>query len=365
MRYVILIALLAAVPVSATKFKQDPRDAADRWLALQEKGTVPGVSAIVIRDGQVLYKRAFGFADLESKTKARTTTNYRLASVSKQFTAMAIMILAERKELSLDATLTEILPDFPAYGTQIRVRHLLNHTSGLLAYEDLIPKGTTLAVLDRDVLAMMKQESRTYFPPGSQYRYSNSGYAMLAQIVERVSGQSFAEFLRQHIFIPLKMKGTLVIERDNPRVTQRAFGHSKRSGIFERTDQRLTSSVQGDGGVYSSVEDLRRWDAALYAEKLVSRRMLDEAFAAGIQAEKGVGYGFGWFVGKRGADRALWHSGTTVGFRTHILRLPERKFTVIVLANRADADATTLARKLADIFLGEAAMSGSGADLTM
>jgi CubicO group peptidase (beta-lactamase class C family) len=321
---------------------------------------------MVIRDGKVIYKRAFGYADVEKRVRAKPNTNYRLASVTKQFTAMAILVLAERKKVSLDATLTEIFPDFPAYGAQIRVRHLLNHTSGLLAYEDLIPKGTTVPVLDRDVLAMMKQQSKTYFPPGERYRYSNSGYAVLAQIVERVSGQGFAEFLRANIFQPLKMNGTIVIERDNPRVVRRAYGYSKRANGMERTDQSLTSSVQGDGGVYSSVEDLRRWDAALYTEKLVSGKILERAFTVGIEAEPGVGYGFGWFIGKRGGDRALWHSGTTVGFRTFILWLPERRFTVIVLANRADADAVGLGHKFADIFLGGTAkISGSGADLTM
>lgn len=360
---VILLAVMA--PAASAQMKTSNKARADALFAEYSKGVAPGASAMVIRDGKVIYKRATGYADVEAKTKARTTTNYRLASVSKQFTAMAVMILVEQKKLSLDAALTELFPDFPEYGAQVRVRHLLNHTSGLLAYEDLMPEDRKVPLLDRDVLNIMRRQSRTYFAPGERYRYSNSGYAVLAQIVERVSGQSFADFMRQNIFAPLKMKDTIVIERDHPRVVRRAYGYSKRANGIERTDQSMTSSVQGDGGIYSSVEDLRRWDAALYTQKLVSRAMLEQAFSPGAEAEPGVGYGFGWFVRKRGADRTLEHSGTTIGFRTFILRVPERKFTVIVLANRADADATGMARKLADIFLGPAAVSGSGADLTM
>src|SRR6185503_3685881 len=163
----------------------------------------PGASVIVIKDGKVLFKKAYGLANLEKKVAATTSTNYRLASVTKQFTAMAIMILAERQKLSYEDRLSDFFPGFPAYGKQITVRHLLNHTSGLLAYEDVMPDSTTVPLTDNDVLRLMEQQDHTNFPPGSEFRYSNSGYVLLGLIVEKASGISFPDFLRKNIFRPL------------------------------------------------------------------------------------------------------------------------------------------------------------------
>src|ERR1017187_1098425 len=151
----------------------------------------PGASVMVIKRGKVVLPKGYGLANLEEKVPCGTNTNFRLASVTKQFTAMAVMILAERKQLSLDERLTDFFPEFPAYGSQITVRHLLTHTSGLIDYEDVIPKGTEIPVLDRDVLRLLMQQDRTYFPPGARYRYSNSAFALLALIVEARSGNTF------------------------------------------------------------------------------------------------------------------------------------------------------------------------------
>ncbi|HEX8163368.1 MAG TPA: serine hydrolase domain-containing protein [Pyrinomonadaceae bacterium] len=316
---------------------------------------VPGASVMVIRDGKVLFKKAYGLANLEDKTPCATDTNYRLASLTKQFTAAAVMLLAERGKLSYDSTLTDFFPDFPDYGRQITVRHLLNHTSGLTDYEDLIPKETTAPLKDRQVLELLKRERGTYFPPGSRFQYSNSGYALLALIVEAVSRTTFAAFLEKNIFQPLGMRDTVAYEDGVSSVRRRAYGYWKRTdgpGGFVRRDQSLTSSVLGDGGIYSSVEDLYRWDQALYTDRLVSRASLAEAFTPGVRINgEGEGYGFGWFVATYRGLNTLWHYGSTTGFRTAIERFPGRRFTVIVLVNRNEADAHALARKLVDLYL--------------
>src|SRR5438445_8042766 len=187
---------------------------------------------------------------------------------------MAVMILAERKKLSFDERLTDFFPEFPEYGRQITVRHLLSHNSGLIDYEDLIPKGTEIPVLDRDVLRLLMQQDKTYFPPGTKYKYSNSAYALLALMVEGRSGSTFAQFLKQNIFCALKMAHTLAYEQGLSVIPNRAYGYSPDGAGFKRTDQSLTSSVLGDGGIYSSVADLRKWDQALYTSKLVSPKML-------------------------------------------------------------------------------------------
>ena len=316
----------------------------------------PGASVMVIKRGKVLLAKGYGLANLEEKALCGTNTNFRLASVTKQFTAMAVMILVERKKLSLDECLTDRFPEFPAYGSQISVRHLLTHTSGLIDYEEVIPKGTEIPVLDRDVLRLLMRQDRTYFPPGTKYRYSNSAYALLALIVEARSGKTFARFLKENIFQPLKMANTLAYEQGLSVVPYRAYGYSPDGNGFKRTDQSLTSSVLGDGGIYSSVADLYQWDQALYTHKLVSRKTLKLAFTPGPATDHpDTGYGFGWYIGQYRSLREIWHSGNSIGFTTRIARFPDRKLTVIILTNRNEAKIADFPHQIADwcLFAGE------------
>jgi CubicO group peptidase (beta-lactamase class C family) len=262
---------------------------------------------------------------------------------------MAVLILAERKQLSLDERLTDVFPEFPAYGRQITLRHLLTHTSGLIDYEDIIPKGTTLPVLDRDVLRLLTQQDKTYFPPGAKYRYSNSAYALLALAVEARSGNTFARFLRDNIFLPLKMTHTLAYEQGLSVVPNRAYGYSATARGFLRTDQSLTSSVLGDGGIYSSVAELARWDQALYTDQLVSRKLLKLSFTPATPTDQpNTGYGFGWRIGEYRGVQEIWHSGESIGFTTRIARFPAKKFTVIILTNRNAARIAEFPHRIAD-----------------
>jgi CubicO group peptidase (beta-lactamase class C family) len=293
---------------------------------------------------------------LEERIPATTATNYRLASVTKQFTAMAVLMLMERKKLFLENTLADFFPDFPAYGKGITVHQMLQHTSGLIAYEDLMPETTTVQVHDCDVLAMMKTQDSTYFPPGTQYRYSNSAFVLLSQIVERVSGISFAAFLKENIFHPLGMDATLAYENGVSTVSHRAYGYSSRDSTqppgFDRTDQSSTSATLGDGGIYSSVEDLFKWDQALYTDKLLRPETLNEVFTPNVLPDgKNTGYGFGWYIDQYRGLRRIRHGGTTMGFRTEILRFPEQRFSVIILASRGEANPEALALRIACIVL--------------
>jgi CubicO group peptidase (beta-lactamase class C family) len=322
----------------------------------------PGASVMVIQNGKVLAAKSYGLADVEKKSLCAPDTNFRLASVTKQFTAMAVLQLVDARKLALDDPITRFFPEFPEYGKPITVRHLLNHTSGLLDYEDLIPSGTTIPVLDINALRLLQRESKTYFPPGTKFRYSNTGYAFLALIVEKVSGETFAAYLQKHIFRPLRMDGTLAYEAGISIVTNRAFGYTKsRTDRFTRTDQSLTSSVLGDGGVYSSINDLRKWDAALYTSKLVSQKLLKAAFTPGPSTlhDGNVEYGFGWFITEYRGLRNIWHSGNTIGFSTRIERFPDKKFTVIILTNRNDAPISEIPRKIADMYLFDARQGGA------
>jgi CubicO group peptidase (beta-lactamase class C family) len=316
------------------------------------QGDVPGASVLVLRDGRPLIRRAYGLADLAPRTPATPATNYRLASMTKEFTAAAVLLLAQEGRLSLNDVLTRWLPHLPPVADNITIRELLGHTSGVIDYEELMAKDTQLPLHDSDVLQLLEGQNRTYFPPGSAYRYSDSGYVLLALIVARVSGGDFASFLRQRIFLPLGMRSTVAYEAGISSVADRAFGYSLEHGAWARTDQSLTSAVLGDGGIYSSIEDLARWDAALYGSQLLKPKWLRLAFAPQVATEDpNVRYGFGWRV----TGETVWHSGETLGFRNVIVRWPQRRLTVVILTNRNDPEPYTLALSIATLFYPDAA----------
>ena len=329
----------------ALQCRSDPARRVDRLFRAYQ-GNQPGAVVMVIRQGKPVLVKTYGMADLAAGRPVRSHTNFRLASITKQFTALSIMILKERGRLGYEQSLTDILPDFPAYGRAITVRHLLQHTSGLVDYEDLIPDTATAQVLDRDVLRLMMAQDSTYFKPGTQFRYSNSGYAMLAMIVERLSGRSFAEFLQHAIFAPLGMTNSVAFEKGVSDVAERAFGYHVEAGSVRFSDQSLTSAVLGDGGIYSSIDDLRRWDQALETDQLVSRATLREAWTPNLEH-----YGFGWYIDAWRGHTRCWHTGSTCGFRNAMMRFPDDQLTIIILTNRREPDVANLAEQIAEWYL--------------
>lgn len=337
----------------ASGCRMDPIEKANQLFA-NYSGTQPGAAVLVVKNGAPIFKKAYGLANLEENIPVEAQTNFRLASVTKQFTAMCIMLLVERGQLRYETSLQEVFPEFPDYGRAITIRHLLQHTSGLIDYEDLIPDTATVQVLDMDVLAMMKVQDSTYSKPGGKFRYSNSGFAVLAMIVEKLSGKTFATFLRESIFAPLEMTNTIAYEKGISEVNHRAMGYRMEGGKAVFSDQSLTSAVLGDGGIYSSVEDLFKWDQALYTNELVSEETRARAFTPGVLNDgTKTEYGFGWYVGEYRGHARVRHSGSTCGFRNELQRYPESKFTVIILTNRAEPDVEEIANQLADLFLFE------------
>jgi CubicO group peptidase (beta-lactamase class C family) len=317
-----------------------------------DQADAPGAAFAVIQRGRPILAKGYGLADLERKIPCTTNTNFRLASVTKQFTAMTILLLAKQGKLSLEDHLLKFLPEFPQYGKMITIRHLLTHSSGLPDYEDHIPEGTTIPLSDRDVLFILQQRDKTDFPPGSQFHYSNSGYALLALLVENVSGKTFPAFQKERIFEPLGMTDTVAYVAGLSSVSNRAYGYANEKNGWELSDQSITSAVLGDGGIYSSVADLFKWDQALYTERLISRRMLADAFTAHSSHSdfEGSGYGYGWYVGKFRDTEHVWHYGSTCGFSTKIKRFPRKKLSVIVLTNRRNAKISPIVEKLIELF---------------
>jgi CubicO group peptidase (beta-lactamase class C family) len=312
----------------------------------------PGASVVVVRADTIVLARAFGLADVQARVPVTTATAFRLASVSKQFTAAAVLTLVEDGRLRLDDRLADVLPGTPGYAADVRVRHLLAHTSGIPDYEALLGTGDGPQVKDRDVLRLLGQAKALYFAPGSTWRYSNSGYALLALIVERVSGERFAAYLRRRIFDRAGMPTAVAHEDGVDTVTNRAYGHSDDRGAWGRTDQSRTSAVLGDGGIYASAEELAKWSAALDRHAVLSAATFEQATTpAKLTSGAATHYGFGWFLDNHHGHRRQRHEGDTIGFRTAIQRYPDEQLTVIVLVNRGVAPIDALSDAVADLFL--------------
>jgi len=360
-----LLTLALASAGRASGAAEKPHKLAEAVLAAIGSPREPGAGIVVLKDGKVVYLGTRGVADLQGMRPIDGRTAFRLASVTKGFTAAAVMMLVRDEKLSYDDSLADLFPGFPAYGRSITVRHLLNHTSGLPDYEDLMPPvdpsrpGEEVQISDAGVLDLLKAQTSGWFAPGTLWRYSNSGYVLLGLIVEKASGRPFPAFLHERIFEPLKMDNTVAFVRGRTRVPDRAFGYTKDGGRWRFTDQSPTSATLGDGGIYSSLYDLTLWDEGLRRHLLLDEKDMQAALVPVRVPGKGpVGpdgkpadYGFGWFLnGWRGHPR-MWHYGETTGFRTSIQRFPADGLTVIVLANRSDVEATEAALKVAGEYL--------------
>ncbi|KEO72351.1 serine hydrolase domain-containing protein [Anditalea andensis] len=294
-------------------------------------------TVLLTKYDQVVYKSAFGYADLQRKEPLKTETAFQLASVSKQFTAMAIMILKEQGKLAYDDLVQKFIPEFPY--VDITVRQLLTHRSGLSNYtyfsDELWPDRSIPITNDDVINLMVRHQPPVYFKPDSKFNYSNTGYFLLASIVEKASGIPFPDFLQQHIFDPLEMDHTFTFSTQLPS-QDIAVGHTRNRR--KRTPDYL-DTVLGDKGMYSSVEDLYKWDQALYTEKLVSKATLEEALTGFHANNKKVkeDYGFGWRIkALKNGDPVWYHAGLWHGYNTYLLRNPKDHSTIIILSNVAN-----------------------------
>jgi CubicO group peptidase (beta-lactamase class C family) len=366
LRFVVSLACLLAMSRMSLAASAVRPEQVDQIFAGMKSARDPGAAVLVLEKGQVRFERGYGVSDLRSIREIDGHTNFRLASCTKQFTAMAIMLLVHDGKLRYEDRLSDVFPDFPEYGRSITIRNLLNHTSGLLDYEDLMskppagmPADAIPQIKDAGVLEILKQQKTTKFPPGTKWDYSNSGYAVLAMIVQKASGQPFGDFLHDRIFVPLKMDNTVAYEKGKNIVANRAYGHTHESGAWGEMDQSSTSAVLGDGGVYSSLDDLAKWDQALRQHTLLSEAEMKPAITpvkvpdGRVQEPDGApaAYAFGWFLNSYKGHRRMWHYGETVGFRTTIQRFTDDNLTIIVLCNRDDVVPASLALKVADLFL--------------
>jgi len=301
-------------------------------------------SVLVAEKGKLLYKNTFGFSNFESYEKMKSTTPSCIGSVTKQFTAMAIMILKEQNKLSYGDKLAGYFPEIPG-ANKITIRHLLNHTSGTIRYvslPEMITNGRIRTGLkNQDVYEILLKKDSLIFEPGEKYAYTNCGYILLAMIVESVSGKSFSKFMKQYVFDPLEMKHSFVNNESNFEKQNKAIGYDQFGEIHD-----YNVFVEGAGGIYSTVEDLYKWDRSLYTEQLVSKKTLKEAFTPGvlnngkssrILSDSTWGYGFGWLLRKTDSENIIWHDGGFNGFSAVFYRELNQNQCIVILSNKGSS----------------------------
>ncbi len=346
-------ALLVASGASARAEGQAPQapvsKTIDRFMkTVEARGQFNG-SILVSSGGSVIYRHSFGYADLSGKRKLTLEMPSCIGSVTKPFTALAIMMLADEGRISFDAPISKYIQPFASSpATQsISLRQLLNHTSGIPDYTDLGIDDSHLTKNDF-VFQVLEKQSR-FGTAGDRYRYSNPGYVLLQLVIEKVSGRSYAEFLQQRIFSPLRMLNTYVYDiplRRNPRAATGIdqFGHQQDTG---------PNQLPGSGGIYSTVDDLYKLDTALSGGQLVRPATLEQAYTPGKVSTGVCTYGFGWNLGNENGEKYTWHTGNAAGYRAFIERHPGRRLTVIMLTNRGNSKRVDINKAIRAIISGK------------
>ncbi|GAA4444820.1 serine hydrolase [Novipirellula rosea] len=336
----------AAAVVSDT---ETPKQKLDQKLDGVDASKLPALALLVGRDGKVIYRRVIGLANLDEQRVATANTKFRIGSITKQFTAAAILRLVAEEELALDDTLDQFLPTFPR-GDEITIHHLLTHTSGIPSFTETgdfwqrVTKPTTEA----DVIASF-QELSLSFEPGKKFHYNNSGYFLLGHIVGQVSGKSFGDYLQETFFEPLGMTDTGIHSPDL-NLENEAHGYSLEDDAFTPALNWHMSQVGGAGAMYSTVDDLMLWNEAVFAGQLLTPELREKAFTPYQN-----GYGYGWLIGEHRGLRTIGHTGGLNGFVSSLIRYPDQNVTVIALHNAfpsiAEMAPVTVSSKIAELFL--------------
>lgn len=350
-----------AVRVVADSPDPDLASKVDALFVGNVRSNTPGAVVLVARAGKRVLERQYGLARVEPRTAVTADTRFRIGSITKQFTAAAILKLEEAGKLSVNDPISKFLPDWPR-GSEVTLRHLLNHSSGIHNYtaKPGFQTGVTSATQLAALIASFKDDPYD-FTPGTKFRYSNSGYVLLSHIIEKVTGESYASFLRKTFFEPLGMNDTGVCPSGSP-LTNGALGYAFEDGKVRRITDWEMSNVAGAGNLYSTAGDLFRWNEALFGSQVLSGRSLTEAFTVGVlagddpQHPEDTGYGYGWTIDRLDGAREISHGGELAGFGAYLLRLPEKRLTVVVLLNCVPhlpgLQQWSLAREIARLALG-------------
>jgi CubicO group peptidase (beta-lactamase class C family) len=357
--FVIISSLVAfgQSPSTGRAPSDDPLAAkVDRVFSAWDKPDSPGCALGVMKDGQLVYARGYGMANLEHAIPISSKTVFDIGSTSKQFTAASIVLLAEQGKLSLDDTVRKFVPELPDYGKPITIRHLLHHTSGIRDYLTLMSlAGTDFdgVTTDDDALRLIVRQKALNFAPGDEHLYSNSGYFLLSVIVKRASGKSLRQFAEENIFAPLGMKHTHFHDDHTIIVRNRATAYAPQpSGGFRIAMSGFEQT--GDRAVMTTIEDLLLWDQNFYQPKVGSKEMINRMLVPGtLNSGEKLTYALGLMVDDYKGLRLVSHGGSWAGYRAELIRFPEQKFSVVCLCNLATTNPSQLARQVADLYLAD------------
>jgi CubicO group peptidase (beta-lactamase class C family) len=348
-----LLAWLFALAPFTSAATPNPADI-DKLFAAWEKSDSPGLALAVVKDGKIVHSRGYGQASLEYGIPIKPSTVFHAASLSKQFTGFAIQLLAQEGKLSLDDPVKKYVPQLQVEGPPITIRHLLHHTSGLRDQWDLLTlAGLRLedTITESDILGLVFQQKQLNFQPGADHLYSNTGYTLLGQIVQRVSGESLAAFAQDRIFKPLGMKSTHFQENYGTVVKNRAYSYARgRDGNWRYV--ALSYSNTGATSIFTTVEDLALWNANFDQPRAGSAETVQASLVTGKTNDgRDTNYASGHVVSTYRGVPSIAHTGSDAGYRAYFLRLPQQKLAVMILGNAAELEAAQLGQRVADLYI--------------
>jgi CubicO group peptidase (beta-lactamase class C family) len=336
---------------------QDRSAEVDKLFEESDKATSPGCALSIMKDDHIVYKRGYGMADLDHDVKITPATVFHVGSISKQFTAASVLMLANEGKLSLDDEARKYVPELPDFGVPITIRHLLHHTSGLRDQWDLLGiagwRYSLDLITDGDVLAVLSRQKKLNFVPGSEFLYSNTGFTLLSQIVQKVSGQSFRTFTRDRIFVPLGMTHTHFRDNHAEIVKGIAYGYKPAGDSFELSIPNF--DTVGATSLLTTVEDLALWDENSYRHALGGTALTSQLEEPGrINDGTKLDYAAGLEINAYRGLKVVEHSGSDAGYRAHFARFPDQHFSIALLCNVANVAPAALTRRIADIYLSDA-----------
>lgn len=353
----VVLSARAGMAQEPAAIAQEPATAAiDSIFAAWDVPGSPGCAVAVIRAGEVVHEAGYGSANLDWDIPIAPSTVFYAGSVSKQFTAAAVALLAREGRISLDDDIRTYFPEIPEHEDPVTIRHLVHHTSGIGdTYRLMTAAGVDVSNVfsDSQTIALIADQPALDFPPGERYRYSNGGYFLLSELVERVTGTSLREFAEQRFFQPLGMGDTHFHDQPGHVVERRAmsYGAGEDGAGFVQTYMTNFDKV-GAGGLYTTVRDLARWDAEFYDQTVGGRGFTDLLLTQGILNDGEVlPYAFALRHGEHRGEPTIGHSGSMMGFKAYLLRLPERTLTVATLCNLGSIDPGALSRRVVDLYL--------------
>lgn len=332
----------------------------DELFKKWDRNDSPGAALGIFKDGRIIYARGYGMANLEYSLVWTPQTPSRVGSISKQFIAMCIAILIEDRKLSLEDDIRKFIPGWPDYGMPVKIKHLLHHTSGIREYLDLVeligkPEGSGYVYTPNELVKTLSRQKELNFKPGKMFSYSNSGYFLLSEIIEKVSGMKTSAFAKKYIFDPLEMNNTHFHDNPDKIVKNRAYGYSpKKNGGYELDILRL--KVIGDLGVFTTIEDFLKWDRNFYDNKLGNgtQDLIKKMTSRGqLNNGKKIPYALGLNIDDYRGLRTRSHGGSAVGYQAYFLQFPDYKFSIVILSNLSTFHPGRIARKIADLYLAD------------